>query len=138
MKQFLNTKKKRLIFVLICLILIVSIFFLYEIIYNKYKFGIPCIFHKLTGLYCPGCGITRAVFSLLNFKFKDAIHYNLLLFIVVPFILFYLIKKLIYWINGSKNVLILSNKFLYTLLFITLIYGFIRNLDAFSFLAPNF
>ena len=23
----------------------------------------PCAFHKITGLYCPGCGGTRAVFA---------------------------------------------------------------------------
>lgn len=26
----------------------------------------PCLFHRWTGLYCPGCGGTRAVFALLH------------------------------------------------------------------------
>ncbi|MEE1250098.1 MAG: DUF2752 domain-containing protein [Lachnospiraceae bacterium] len=26
----------------------------------------PCVFHAMTGLYCPGCGGTRAVYALLR------------------------------------------------------------------------
>lgn len=29
-------------------------------------FRIPCVFHAVTGLYCPGCGGTRAVGMLLR------------------------------------------------------------------------
>lgn len=35
-----------------------------------------CIFLKVTGFYCPGCGATRAVSALLNFKFITAFKYN--------------------------------------------------------------
>ena len=33
-----------------------------------YRFGnpFPCVFHKLTGLYCPGCGAGRALSALLH------------------------------------------------------------------------
>lgn len=30
------------------------------------KLMVPCIFHSVTGLYCPGCGGTRAVSALLH------------------------------------------------------------------------
>jgi len=38
-----------------------------------------CLFHRWTGLYCPGCGVTRAVYSLLHGDLKSSLHNNLLL-----------------------------------------------------------
>ena len=48
--------------------------------------GIPCLFHQITGLQCPGCGNTRAVLALLRLDLKAALAYNLML----PAELFYL------------------------------------------------
>ena len=45
----------------------------------------PCMFHKITGLYCPGCGGTRAVFSFFrgeivrSFKFHPLVPYTFIL-----------------------------------------------------------
>ncbi len=36
-----------------------------------------CLFHKYTGMYCPGCGATRAVLSVLHGRFIMALRYNL-------------------------------------------------------------
>jgi len=47
---------------------------------------IPCIFNKVTGLYCPGCGNTRAVVALWQLDFSRALRCNLLF----PVELFYL------------------------------------------------
>lgn len=36
----------------------------------------PCIFHALTGLYCPGCGGTRAVKYLLAGQIGKSLQYH--------------------------------------------------------------
>jgi hypothetical protein len=36
----------------------------------------PCIFHALTGYYCPGCGGTRAVNALLRGQLLKAFAYH--------------------------------------------------------------
>lgn len=38
--------------------------------------GFPCLFHLLTGLYCPGCGGTRAVRLLLKGKLIKSFCYH--------------------------------------------------------------
>ena len=42
----------------------------------KGKEGFECAFLTLTGFYCPGCGGTRALYSLLRFDVISAVKYN--------------------------------------------------------------
>ena len=44
-----------------------------------------CPFLMLTGLECPGCGTQRALHSLLHLHVADAVRYNALLVLAVPF-----------------------------------------------------
>jgi len=52
-----------------------------------------CVFHELTGLYCPGCGATRALHHLLNLEFATAIRCNLMFVLALPFLTLWLIRK---------------------------------------------
>ncbi len=38
--------------------------------------GGACFFHTMTGLYCPGCGSTRATLALLHGRFLLSFHEN--------------------------------------------------------------
>ena len=40
--------------------------------------GLPCLFHEITGLLCPGCGNSRAALALLRLDIRAALGYNLL------------------------------------------------------------
>ncbi len=44
---------------------------------------IPCIFHSLTDLVCPGCGMTRACLALVQGKFGAAWDYHPFSFLLV-------------------------------------------------------
>lgn len=39
-------------------------------------FGVPCLIKALTGITCPGCGMTRAYVSLLHLDFAGAFRYH--------------------------------------------------------------
>ena len=81
--------KKRIIKIVFFFLISIILILLYYIIFNKFGIAIPCIFHKITGLYCPGCGITRMLISLLHGNIKEAFMYNQLLFIMLPFFILY-------------------------------------------------
>lgn len=51
-----------------------------------------CMFHQMTGLYCPGCGATRALSAMLHGDLKASLHNNLLLFPLLGLIFFLIVK----------------------------------------------
>lgn len=53
---------------------------------------IPCIWKTLTGIECPGCGLTTALTKLMQFDFSGAMKANVLIFIIGPVGLFYLVN----------------------------------------------
>lgn len=40
--------------------------------------SVPCVFYKLTGLLCPGCGNSRAAISLICGEWSTAFRYNMM------------------------------------------------------------
>lgn len=51
--------------------------------------GIGCFIKHFTGIPCPGCGITRALFALLRLDFASAFNYNPLIF-CMPYVFAYI------------------------------------------------
>lgn len=45
---------------------------------------IPCPFYMVTGLYCPGCGVSRMCLSLLRLDIPAAFAANRLVFLLLP------------------------------------------------------
>lgn len=53
----------------------ISFLFIQNIIPLPSFLPIPCIFHSCTGLYCPGCGITRSFVFLFHGNFLTSFYY---------------------------------------------------------------
>lgn len=49
--------------------------------------GFPCLFHLMTGLYCPGCGGTRAVRALFRGDLAMSFQYHPLVLYMAAVIL---------------------------------------------------
>lgn len=61
-------------------VLFASALLVYLGICAKWHIGIPCLFNKVTGLNCPGCGVTRGLLALLRLDFKSAAQFNIFIF----------------------------------------------------------
>lgn len=60
----------------------------------KYSLFPKCPFHLLTGFDCPGCGSQRAMHALLHGNLREAMGYNILLVISIPFLMVHFYHKL--------------------------------------------
>jgi len=47
-----------------------------------------CLLYNATGIYCAGCGATRALYALLHGRVIDALHDNALFIAVLPLLLY--------------------------------------------------
>lgn len=104
-----------------------SIFTLYIVI--TYAFTIPNCITKLTiGLPCPGCGLTRAAFSLFRFDFIQAFKYNPIIFIIPIIAWIFIFKE-----RPMINKIYKSKAFWILLLCILLIVYILR----FIYVYPN-
>lgn len=61
-----------------------------------------CVFHSITGLSCPGCGMQRFLHAFMHGHFIEAFHYNYLLLILIPYLILLGIEKL--FLTGETKV----------------------------------
>lgn len=100
-------------------------------------FSLPCMFHMITGLYCPGCGTGRMFFAILRLDFYAAFRANPYVFILIPIIAIYYIAEIRAYISGRQRKQSRPEKVFFVILLVGLIlFGILRNIPYFSFLAP--
>ena len=95
-----------------------------------------CLFHDLTGWYCPGCGLTRALHALVHFDGMRAFAMNPWLVLSLP-----LLATMALEAFTSRRVLPASlARLAYhgrAWIGALLVFGVVRNLPGFEWLAPG-
>lgn len=63
---------------------------------------LPCLFHSVTGIYCPGCGGTRACIALLRGNVRLSLHYHPVVLYAAVLYGWYMISNTIQYISRGK------------------------------------
>ncbi len=100
----------------------------------------PCIFRQTTGLWCPGCGLTRGTHQLLNGHLLSAISANLFTPLVVGTLVWLWVSWVrVAWARPALTLTARSQRLVaYALPVLVVVYGIARNVPAAPFrtLAP--
>lgn len=63
---------------------------------------VSCSFKEQYGLYCPGCGGTRALDELLQFDFMESFLYNPLIILLIVYAIVVIISFMLLFISKEK------------------------------------
>ena len=98
-----------------------------------------CLFHRVTGLHCPGCGATRAAHFLLHGDWKAALRHNALFVAGLPFLTVFAGRRVRHWIQGRPPGTLAFNPLWIGVTLLAMgVFGVIRNLpfEACRWLCP--
>ena len=124
--------KKKIFFVVMILIgLFLTLYACY-----KLEVKVPCFIYEYTRFYCPSCGITRMFKSIFKLELYKAFRYNPLIFILFFPTSIYFIYAIYRYITNKKPIII-SFKYIIIFVIIMIVYGVLRNISYFNYLAPT-
>lgn len=106
---------------------------------TKASFFPVCPLYALTGLACPGCGLTRGFHALFNGDVPTALHFNALIPLFALIFAFGLILMTLTAVSGrAVPKWVYSPKPLFAFFVLLIVFGVLRNLPfyPFTFLYP--
>lgn len=86
-----EVRKRKIIIGLLAIAIVLGLLYCFNPTETVY--APKCIFHSITGLSCPGCGIQRFLHAFMHGHFMEAIHYNYILIILIPYLILFGIEK---------------------------------------------
>lgn len=93
-----------------------------------------CPLYSMTGLACPGCGLTRGFHALFHGDVVSALDYNALLPFFVFIFAYFLTAMILVAVRGrGLSFQIFRPGFLYGFLALALVFAVVRNLPIYPF-----
>lgn len=94
--------------------------------------AIPCIFRKITGFLCPGCGITRAILAAVKLDFAKAFAYNQFMFIALPALAYIIVKNDYVFVRyGNRKLSRFDNILIFICIAGAVMFAVLRNVMRF-------
>lgn len=101
----------------------------YALFVMKTGVTIPCMVNLITGLKCPGCGITHMAVNIMRLHFKEAFRCNPAIFVMLPVFAYLAAAKLYRYIKFDSKKEPTAEKVIEITLIIALVaFGIVRNL----------
>ncbi len=97
---------------------------------TRYGFYPVCAFHQTTGLWCAGCGATRALYQLLHGHLLMALRYNPLLIISLPLLAWFAVRQLTRYAKDQSCSVNIQPRWLWFALVLLLAFTVVRNLPG--------
>jgi hypothetical protein len=98
-----------------------------------------CPLHALTGLNCPGCGLTRGFHALFHGDVLGALHFNALLPVYLLVFAYLFVSMFLIAVKGrGLSFNIFRPGFIWSFLIIAMVFGVVRNIPVYplTLLAP--
>ncbi|MBU9724892.1 DUF2752 domain-containing protein [Diplocloster modestus] len=93
-----------------------------------------CLFRRMTGFYCPGCGNTRSVLALLHGDIFTSLRYNITPVVLGIVLSLLYVEGLTYVFGRHRKILPRDCRFWWVVLSLMFLYFIARNF--FPYLIP--
>ena len=131
-KLKLDSTRKKIIIGYVIVLLIGLSYYLYM---RTTGHHLNCPLFESTGMYCPGCGITRACVNIIHLNFyagfRDHPAFVSIAFVWIVISVMAFIGKPAVFRNSKVNIIIL-----YVCLALYIVFSIFRNIPGFEFLQP--
>ena len=101
---------------------------LYTVIVKTTGLSVPCPIRRVTGLLCPGCGVSWMCLALMRLDFSGAFRANPVLLCLLPLMLLTAGRMIYVYIRYGRTRERITQFSIYGMIAALLVFGVLRNI----------